>query len=108
MAKTRISISIDPGDAERIRSHAERAGMDVSSYLVNAATRLMAEAEAIEAKFAHVDRMIAAAESEATTLEPLPETTPEELTEEERQDVQAAIGLVYGAESPEASPGNAA
>jgi hypothetical protein len=108
MAKTRISISLDPEHAERIRTHAERAGMDVSAYLVNAATRQMAEAEAIEAQFAQVDAMIAAAESEAATLEPLPETAPDELTEEERQDVQAAIGLVYGADSPAARPGNAA
>jgi uncharacterized protein (DUF1778 family) len=46
MGETRISISLDPDHAERIRAHAERAGMDVSAYLVNAATRQMAEAEA--------------------------------------------------------------
>jgi hypothetical protein len=108
MAKTRISISLDPEHAERIRSHAERAGLDVSAYLVNAATRQMAEAEAIEANFAHVDAMIAAAESEAAALEPLPETSPDELTEEERQDIEAAIGLVYGADNPSARPGNTA
>jgi hypothetical protein len=108
MAKTRISISLDPELAEHIRSHAERAGIDVSAYLVNAATRQMAETEEIEAQFAHVDAIIAAAESEASTLEPLPETTPDELTEEERQDVQAAIGLVYGTDNPATYPGSAA
>jgi hypothetical protein len=108
MAKTRISISLDPEHAEHIRAHAERAGMDVSAYLVNAATRQMAQAEAIEAQFAHVDAIIAAAESEAATLEPLPETTPDELTEEERQDVQAAISLVYGTDNSAGRPGNAA
>jgi len=108
MAKTRISISLDPDHAERIRSHAERAGMDVSAYLVNAATRQMADAEAIEAQFANVDAMIASAESEAAMLEPPPETTSDELTEEERRDVQAAMGLVYGVDNSAASSGDAA
>ncbi|MEW1868645.1 hypothetical protein AB0420_10865 [Streptomyces caelestis] len=48
MAKTRISISLEQGQDERIRQHAERAGMGVSEYLVHAATRQMAESDAIE------------------------------------------------------------
>ncbi|WP_405019706.1 ribbon-helix-helix protein, CopG family [Kitasatospora sp. NBC_00070] len=68
-AKTRISISLDRDHAERIREHAERAGTDVSAYLVNAATRQMAEAEAAEAQFARIDAMIAAAEAEAEAAE---------------------------------------
>ncbi|QDY77710.1 hypothetical protein FQU76_15660 [Streptomyces qinzhouensis] len=59
MAKTRISISLDSAHAERIRAHAERAGMDVSAYLVNAATRQMAEVEAAEAQFARLDAVVA-------------------------------------------------
>jgi len=92
MAKTRISISIslEPDQAERIRTHAERAGLDVSAYLVNAAVRQMAEAEAIEAQFSRVDAMIAAAGAEATLLEPFPEIPSTELTEEERRQVQDA------------------
>lgn len=65
MAKTRISISLEQEQAERIRRHAERAGLDVSAYLVHAATRQMAETETIEAQFASVDALIAAAEAEA-------------------------------------------
>jgi uncharacterized protein (DUF1778 family) len=46
--KTRITISLEQEQAERIRRHAERAGMDVSAYVVHSATRHMVETEAIE------------------------------------------------------------
>jgi hypothetical protein len=108
MARTRISISLDRDHAERIREHAERAGMDVSAYLVNAATRQMAEVEAAEAQFARIDAMIAAAEAEAAELPPLPGVADEELTEEERREVAEALGLVYGDDVSAARPGNAA
>jgi hypothetical protein len=109
VAKTRISISLDQDLAERIRAHAEKAGMDVSAYLVNAATQQMAEAEAIEAQFTQVDAMIAAAEAEAASLAPLPEVVADDdLTDEERREVQEAMGLVYGADRRGARPGDAA
>ncbi|MFB9370371.1 plasmid mobilization protein [Kitasatospora albolonga] len=108
MAKTRISISLDEEHAERIRQHAERAGMDVSAYLVNAATRQMAEVEAAEAQFAHIDSAIAAASAAADSLPPLPEVTAEDLTEEERREVEAAMALVYGTDPQAARPGHAA
>jgi hypothetical protein len=108
MAKTRISISLDSDHADRIRAHAERAGMDVSAYLVNAATRQMAEVEAAEAQFARIDAMIAAAEAEAASLPPLTEVADGELTEQERREVRAAMELVYGADGAAARPGSAA
>ncbi len=82
--------------------------MDVSAYLVNAATRQMAEAEAAEAQFARLDAVIAAAEAEAAALAPLPEVADDDLTEQERQEVQEAMGLIYGAERPAIRSGNAA
>jgi hypothetical protein len=106
--KTRISISLEPDQAERIRTHAERAGLDVSAYLVNAAIRQMAEAEAIEAQFAQVDATIAAADAEAASLDPSPETTLDELTEEERRQVREAMELVYGKDGMAARPTDAA
>lgn len=106
MAKTRISISLEEEQADRIRQHAERAGMDVSAYLVHAATRQMAETEAIEEQFSEVDALIAAAEAEAeakaeakteaASPPPGADTADEQLTEQERRDVQAALNLVYG------------
>lgn len=108
MAKTRISISLEQEQAERIRGHAERAGMDVSAYLVHAATRQMAETDAIEEQFAGVDAIIAAAEAEAADLPPDPDVAPGELTEQERLEVEQALGLVYGADRSGARPGQVA
>ncbi|MGQ4731747.1 plasmid mobilization protein [Streptomyces sp. Ju416(a)] len=109
MAKTRISISLDQEQAERIRRHAERAGMDLSAYLVHAATRQMAESDAIEEQFAGVDALIARAESEADALAEEPETSAEELTEQQRRDVEAALALVHGTDRQGArTPGHAA
>ncbi|MEC4014914.1 hypothetical protein [Streptomyces sp. H27-D2] len=107
MPKTRISISLDSDHAERIRTHAERAGMDVSAFLVNAATRQMAEAEAAEAQFARLDAVIAAAEAEAAALPPLPEVADDDLTEQERREVREAMELIYGADGPASRSGNA-
>ncbi|GGR36544.1 ribbon-helix-helix protein, CopG family [Streptomyces netropsis] len=108
MAKTRISISLEQEQAERIRRHAERAGLDVSAYLVHAATRQMAETETIEAQFAAVDALIAAAEVEAAGASPEADAPVGELTEQERREVEAALDLVYGADRPGARPGEAA
>ncbi|GAA1447366.1 hypothetical protein [Nocardiopsis tropica] len=96
MAKVRISISLDPDAAERVRSHADRAGMDVSSYLVNAAIRQMAEVEAAEAEFAGVDALIADAEERAEPHGPVDEAGDDSLSADERREVEEAMRLVYG------------
>jgi hypothetical protein len=108
MAKTRISISLEQAQAERIKEHAERAGMDVSAYVVHAATRQMAETEALEEQFAGVDALIARAEAEAESLPPQPGMPAEALTEQERQEVEVALGLVYGADRSGHHSGQAA
>ncbi|MCZ7415961.1 hypothetical protein [Streptomyces sp. WMMC897] len=108
MGRTRISISLESEQAERIRTHADRAGMDVSAYLVHAATRQMAETEAIEGQFADVDALIATAEADAGALSPEAEAPLPELTEQERQEVEAGLSLVYGADRSVTSPGEAA
>lgn len=82
--------------------------MDVSAYLVNAATRQMAETDAADAQFAHIDAMIAAAKAEAERLPAQAEITDADLTEEEREEVRAAMDLVYGNENPDERPGRAA
>lgn len=105
MAKTRISISLDAEHAEQIRTHADRAGMDVSAYLVNAATRQMAETDALEAQFASIDAVISAAQAEAAALPALPEIAEADLTEQERREVEEAMELVYGSDQPARSHG---
>ncbi|PWI05723.1 hypothetical protein DIZ27_37475 [Streptomyces sp. NWU339] len=109
MARTRISISLEQDQAERIRQHAERAGMDVSAYLVHAAIRQMTESDAIEEQFAEVDALIARAERAADGLpaEPAPEPAAE-LTEQERREVEEALGLVHGRDRHDRRPGHAA
>ncbi|GAA4924641.1 ribbon-helix-helix protein, CopG family [Streptomyces coeruleoprunus] len=106
MPRTRISISLDEQQAARIKRHAERAGMDVSAYLTHAATRQMAETEAIEEQFSQVDVLIAAAEAEAEAL-PTEPATSDELTEGERREVDEALRLVYGEEHCGEQPGRA-
>ena len=109
VAKTRISISLDQDQAERIRQHAERAGMDVSAYLVHAATRQMAESDAIEEQFAEVDALIARAERAADGLPAEPAREPAaELTEQERLEVEEALGLVRGPDRQGRRPRHAA
>ncbi|MCP3765742.1 MULTISPECIES: hypothetical protein [Streptomyces] len=109
MAKTRISISLERGQAERIKQHAERAGMDVSAYLVHAATRQMAESDAIEEQFAEVDALIARAEQAASGLPAEPDPEPAaELTEQERREVEEAMDLVHGRDRHDRRPRHAA
>jgi uncharacterized protein (DUF1778 family) len=108
MAKTRISISLDVEHAENIRAHAERAGMDISAFMVNAAIRQMAEIEASEAQFAHIDAMIAEAEAEAAKLPEIREATEADLTEEERREVHEALDLVFGSDRSSLPRGEAA
>lgn len=109
VAKTRISISLEQDQAERIRQHAERAGMDVSAYLVHAATRQMAESDAIEAQFAEVDALIDRAERAAAGLPAEPTSEPAaELTEQERREVEEALGLVHGRDRQGRRPDHAA
>lgn len=70
--------------------------MDVSSYLVNAAIRQMAEAEAADAAFAGVDALIADAEGRAEQYGPVDEAGNDSLSADERREVDEAMRLVYG------------
>ncbi|MGW2460220.1 hypothetical protein ACWC2M_14540 [Streptomyces sp. NPDC001761] len=106
MAKARITISLAQGQAERISQHAERAGMDVSAYLGHAATRQMAESDAIAEQFAEVDALIARAERDGLPSDPAPQP-PAELTEQERREVEEVLGLVHGRNRQGRRPGQA-
>lgn len=83
--------------------------MDVSAYLVHAATRQMAESDAIEEQFAAVDALIARAEQAADGLPAGPAREPAaDLTEQERLEVEEALGLARGQERQGRRPGHAA
>ncbi|MFE4047816.1 hypothetical protein [Streptomyces sp. YIM B13518] len=109
MARTKISISLERDRAERIRQHAERAGMDVAAFLVHAATRQTAENDAVGEQFAGVDALIARAERAADGLpaEPTAEAATE-LTEQERREVEEALGLAHGMDRHGGRPGHTA
>jgi uncharacterized protein (DUF1778 family) len=69
MAKTRISISLELDQVERIRLAAEEGGQDVSAFVVAAALTEAVRRERIAASFADIDAAIAAAEAEAESLD---------------------------------------
>ena len=91
MAKTRISISLDPDQAERIRLAAEEGGQDVSAFVVAAALTEAVRRERIAASFADIDAAIAAAEAEAESLDwPPASDAPTEESVRIREQVAAA------------------
>ena len=91
MAKTRISISLDLDQAERIRLAAEESGQDVSAFVVAAALTEAVRRERIAASFADIDAAIAAAEAEAESLDwPPASDAPTEESVRIREQVAAA------------------
>jgi uncharacterized protein (DUF1778 family) len=91
MAKTRISISLDLDQAERIRLAAEEGGQDVSAFVVAAALTEAVRRERIAASFADIDAAIAAAEAEAESLDwPPASDAPTEDSVRIREQVAAA------------------
>ena len=91
MAKTRISISLAPDQAERIRLAAEEGGQDVSAFVVAAALTEAVRRERIASSFADIDAAIAAAEAEAEALDwPPASGTPTEDSVRIREQVAAA------------------
>ncbi|MEV0118123.1 hypothetical protein AB0H77_33600 [Streptomyces sp. NPDC050844] len=69
MAKTRISISLEPGDAELIRAVAAQHGLDVSAFLVAAGRKEAFRLARLAESFAEIDAAIAEAEAEAEELD---------------------------------------
>ena len=65
MPKTRLSISLDPDDAERIRAAAARADVDVSAYVSRAALDAVKRDERAADVFAELDARIDAMERAA-------------------------------------------
>lgn len=94
MAKTRFSISLEPDDAELIRTVAAESGLDVSAFLVMAGRKEAARLARIAKSFADIDAAIAAAESDATELAWPPEGDREAIEEAEMARVQAEIAAV--------------
>ena len=97
MPKTRMSISLDPEDAQRIRDAAAGAGLDVSNYVVRAALDAVQRdgwrARSAEV-FAEFDAEIAEAERIADE-EPLPPLVGE-VSPAERAAIKAQWDAFFG------------
>ena len=98
MAKTRLSISLDEEQAERIRAYAERAGHGSSpSFLVSGAVHQMSTLDQAEAQFAHLDALTAQAAAEPDVASHVENT---DLSAQEWAEVQAARELLLGVQDP--------
>jgi hypothetical protein len=84
--KTRLSISLDPHDAQRIKRAAARADVDVSNYVTRAALDAAVRDERAADVFAELDARIDAMERAAG--EPLPPLVGE-LSPVERAAIKA-------------------
>jgi hypothetical protein len=98
MANTRFSISTDPAIQRAIKTHAEAAGMDVSAYMVAAATVQMAADDAASAVFAPLDAENAAALAEAAENSPAPLPAFGDLSVEERHLVLRVMRSALGSD----------
>jgi uncharacterized protein (DUF1778 family) len=68
VARIRISISLDPEDAETIKAVAAESGLDVSAFLVMAGRREAARLARISEVFSEIDAAIDRADAEAEQL----------------------------------------
>ena len=93
MAKTRISISLEPEQAARIKAAAAEGGQDVSAFMVSSALVEATRRERLPAAFSEIDAAIAAAETEAESVawDPAPVgAVSEEEGERLREEIAAA------------------
>lgn len=91
MAKTRIPVSLEAAQAERIRKAATEGGQKVSAFMVFSALAEAARRERIAASFATLDMAIAATEAEAGAMTwPTEAEAPPEEAEHIRATIAAA------------------
>jgi hypothetical protein len=98
MVNTRFSISTDPAIQKAIKAHAEAAGMDVSAYMVAAATAQMTADDAASAVFAPLDADNASALAEAAQISPAPLPAFDDLTAQEQRLVLRVMRSALGAD----------
>ncbi|MBU7600909.1 hypothetical protein JGS22_025630 [Streptomyces sp. P38-E01] len=89
MARTRISISLDPEDAETIKAVAAESGLDVSAFLVMAGRREAARLARMSKAFSELDAAIDRADTDAEQL-PWPPESDTDAVDRARSEIAAA------------------
>ena len=74
MAKSRVTLTLEPGEEAAVRAAAESEGLDLSAFLRVAALAEVARINRTKARFAEIDRVSRSAET--APAEDLPETSP--------------------------------
>lgn len=103
MTKTRISISLEPDQAQRIRACAAETGQDLSAFVAAGALAYAAHHERTREIFADIDAAIDAADIDAADID-LP---PDAVDPGEEERIRAEIAAAR-ARHAQASRGNAA
>ncbi|MEN8655612.1 hypothetical protein ABCR94_34835 [Streptomyces sp. 21So2-11] len=93
MAKTRVTFTIDPADADRLRRAAERAGVTLSAYIEARVIASVEQDEAITKTFRDADAATNAAYAAADAAI-WPE--PEPLTPGEKAEADAVLERFFG------------
>lgn len=95
MPNMRFTISTDPEIHSAIKAHADAAGIDVSAYVIAAATAQMAADDAAAAAFAPLDAENAAGEQTADVAKPeLPAF--EDLSPDEQAQIRRVVSSALG------------
>ncbi|GAA3372314.1 hypothetical protein GCM10020367_26720 [Streptomyces sannanensis] len=92
MAKTRVTFTIDPADAARLRRAAERAGITVSAYIEARVLASVEQDEAIRKTFRDADAATNAAYAAADAAI-WPE--PEPLTAQRKAELDSALDRFF-------------
>ncbi|WP_314415143.1 hypothetical protein [Streptomyces sp. DSM 40484] len=95
--RSMITFATDPETKERIRSYAEAAGVDVSTYVMAAVGAAMAHDDQVARTFAPLDDLIAEAEAQdATAGQPTGERRQDSVPDAEREEISASLDAFFG------------
>jgi len=93
-----ITIAVDAETKERIRAHAEAAGVDLSTYVSAAIGAAMAHDDRVARAFAPLDALIDEAEERDTQL-PWPASGGEAISQAESRSLDRALDEFFDAPS---------
>ncbi|MER5221852.1 hypothetical protein [Streptomyces flaveus] len=89
-----ITFATDLETKERVRAHAQAAGVDISTYVAAAVSAAMAHGDLVVRTFSSLDSVIAEAEARDSALPWPPEE--EAATAEGREEISQALDDFFG------------